>query len=378
MAGSTRRYENPRTLRYGVDAGGCMGLSSEWFLNPKRRFQIIAMSSKERITRRQAIETTGKALAGAAGFHAFASFAGAAGLPNAAAAPSQAIPADAKEKLRIATCQFPVSGSPAKIAKYVRDFMRQAAGEGANLLHTSEASLSGYPGTDLPSFDHYDWGALREETSGLRTLARELKMWLVLGSSHYLDENTKPTDCQYLIDPEGRIVNRYDKCFLTGGDQKYYSAGDRLVTHDIRGVRIGLAVCYDICWPQLYIAYRKKGVKVMIHSFSNAKSKGANCLDTLNVREVPTRCADNRMWAVCNNASNPYSHWGSFVARPDATIAKELPINQPGMLIHDYPDTLSAHGWYHNLKPMDMAEDTIMHWGTPSNSPRQRDGQSEP
>ena len=62
----------------------------------------------------------------------------------------------------------------------------------------------------------------------------------------------------------------------------------------------------------------------------------------------------------------------------DATIAKQLPINQPGMLVHDYPDTLSSTGWYHNLKPMEMAEDTIMHWGKPSNSPRQHDGQSEP
>jgi len=339
------------------------------------------MPSDKQITRRQAIKTTGKALAGVAGFNALSPLAGAAGLPNAARAPQpQAIPADVKstQKLRIATCQFPVSGSPAENAKFIGDFMHQAAGEGAHLLHTSEACLSGYPGTDLPSFDHYDWGALRRETAGLRTLARELKMWLVLGSSHFLDENTKPTDCVYLIDPEGRIVDRYDKCFLTSGDQKYYSAGTRLVTQQIRGVRIGLAICYDVQWPQLFIAYRKKGVTVMIGSFSNAGSKGKNCLDTLNDREVPTRCADNRMWAVCNNSSRPYSHWGSFVARPDATIAKQLPINQPGMLVHDYPDTLSATGWYHNLKPMDMAEDTLMHWGTPSNSPRQRDGQSEP
>jgi predicted amidohydrolase len=203
-------------------------------------------------------------------------------------------------------------------------------------------------------------------------------MWLALGSSHFLDANTKPTDCIYLIDPEARIVDRYDKCFLTEGDQKYYSAGNRLVTCDVRGVTIGLAVCYDVCWPQIYIGYRKLGVTVMVHSFSNAGSKGPDCLDTLNTREAATRCADNRMWAVCNNSSRPYSHWGSFVARPDATIAKELPINQPGMLVHDYPDTLSATGWYHNLKPMEMAEDTIMHWGTPSNSPRQRNGQSEP
>jgi hypothetical protein len=116
----------------------------------------------------------------------------------------------------------------------------------------------------------------------------------------------------------------------------------------------------------------------MIHSMHNARSHGENCLDTLNVREVPTRCADNRMWAVVNNSSQPYSHWGSFVARPDATIAKQLEKNQPGMLIHDFPDTLSAGGWYHNFKPMRLRDDEIMTWGTPSDHPRQRDGRSEP
>jgi deaminated glutathione amidase len=339
------------------------------------------MSLNSRITRRQAIETTGKALAGLAGFDMVSSLSSPEGLPNVTGAPpSQARSCGPKstQKLRIATCQFPVSGSAAENAAYVRDFMHRAARQGAHLLHTSEASLSGYPGSDLPSFENYDWGALRKETAGLRTLARELKMWLVLGSSHFLDEHSKPTDCQYLIDPEGTIVNRYDKCFLTETDQRYYSAGNRLVMHDIRGVRIGLAICYDVQWPQLFIAYRRTGVTVMIASFSNARSKGKNCLDTLNHREVPTRCADNRMWAVCNNSSAAYSHWGSFVVRPDATIPKQLPINQPGMLIHDYPDTLSLGGWYHNLKPMDMAENTVMYWGTPSNSLRQRDGQSKP
>jgi len=338
-------------------------------------------SSTEKITRRQAVQATGKALAGVASLKALTSLSSAAALSNAdEAPPSPTIPPDTSTtaKLRIATCQFPVSASPAENAKYIRDFMHEAAGEGAHLLHTSEGSLSGYAGCEFPTFEKYNWDGLRKETTDLRALAKDLKMWLVLGSAHFLDENTKPTNCLYLIDPEGKIVDRYDKCFCTGGDQKHYSAGNRLVTHDIRGVKVGLAICYDICWPQLYIAYRQKGVTVMIHSFSNARSKGANCLDTLNVREVPTRCADNRLWAICNNSSTPYSHWGSFVARPDATIAKQLEINQPGMLVHDFPDTLSEGGWYHNFKPMNKADDEIMTWGTPSNHPRQRDGQSEP
>jgi predicted amidohydrolase len=270
-----------------------------------------------------------------------------------------------------------VSGIAAENAKYIRDYMRQAAVEGAHLLHTSEASLSGYAGSEFNSFENYDWDALRRETARLKALARELKIWLALGSSHFLDEKTKPTNCIYLISPGGKIEDRYDKSFCTTTDQQYYSAGNRLVTREIRGVKIGLAICYDICWPQLYIAYRELGATVMVHSMYNARAKGKDCLDTLNVREVPTRCADNRVWAVVNNSSQPYSHWGSFVARPDATIAKKLEMNVPGMLVHDFPDTLSEGGWYHNFKPMKMRGDEIMSWGTPSDHPRQRDGQCE-
>jgi predicted amidohydrolase len=164
----------------------------------------------------------------------------------------------------------------------------------------------------------------------------------------------------------------------TSRDQQHYSAGDRLVIRDIQGVRIGLAICFDICWPQIYIAYREKGVSLMIHSFHNARGKGEDCLDTLNIRQVPTRCADNRLWAVANNSSQPYSHWGSFIARPDATIAQQLQLNQPGLLVHDFPDGLSPGGWYHNFQPMKLRDDEILTWGTPSRHPRQLDGQSEP
>jgi len=330
------------------------------------------------------MRTAGSAVAGMAALAALSRISGGAAA-NAAQAPSQPLPSSPlapgpspSDKLRIATCQFPVGPNPAENAKYIGDFMRQASAAGAQLLHTSEACLSGYAGTDFRSFESYDWDTLRRETTGLRQLARDLDLWLVLGSAHFLDAAAKPTNCLYLIDPQGKIADRYDKCFCTGGDQKHYSVGDRLVTREIRGILVGLAICYDICWPQLYIGYRERGVTVMIHSFHNARSKGKNCLDTLNVHQVPTRCADNRMWAVCNNSSQPYSHWGSFIARPDATIPKQLEINQPGMLIHDFPDGLSAGGWYHNFKPMQKRDDEIMSWGTPIKNSRQADGQAEP
>jgi predicted amidohydrolase len=164
----------------------------------------------------------------------------------------------------------------------------------------------------------------------------------------------------------------------TRGDQRHYSAGNRLVTRKIGGVTIGLAICYDVCYPQIYVAYREAGARVMLHSFHNARGRGANCLDVLNEREVPTRCADNRMWAVANNSSQPYSHWASFVARPDATIAARLKRNRAGMLVHDFPDGLSEGGWYHDELPLVLAPGQALHLGTPSRHPRQRDGAAAP
>jgi hypothetical protein len=116
----------------------------------------------------------------------------------------------------------------------------------------------------------------------------------------------------------------------------------------------------------------------MLHSFYNAHSEGKNCLDVLNVRQVPTRCADNILWAVANNSSRPYSHWASFVARPDATIVKRLKINQAGLLVHDFPDTLSEGGWIHNHIPMQLSVNEVMHFGEPTNHPRQLNGQANP
>jgi len=282
------------------------------------------------------------------------------------------------KKLRVASCQFPVSEDIAKNAAYIRRYAEKAADVGAHLLHTSETCLSGYAGVDFDSFKRFDWRLLREETSRLRELARELGIWLVLGSGHFLDGRTKPTNCLYLIDPKGKVVDRYDKCMCTTGDQQHYSAGQRLVTKRINGVVIGLAICYDICFPQIYAAYRKKKVELMVHSFYNAGGKGKNCLDVLNVRQVPTRCADNLMWAVANNSSRPYSHWASFVARPDATIAQQLKINTAGMLVHDFPDGLSEGGWVHNRIPMKLTKNETLHFGKPSRHPRQRDGRAEP
>ena len=70
--------------------------------------------------------------------------------------------------------------------------MRKAKDGHADIVHFSECALSGYAGTDFETFDGYDWQLLHEETQKVMTLTAELKIWVLLGSSHRLTEPNKP------------------------------------------------------------------------------------------------------------------------------------------------------------------------------------------
>ncbi|MBN2316524.1 MAG: carbon-nitrogen hydrolase family protein, partial [Sedimentisphaerales bacterium] len=147
-------------------------------------------------------------------------------------------------KLHLATCQFPVSADVASNAEWIRKQLRQAHALGADVVHFSECALSGYAGVDYKTLDDFDWAKQREQLESILLLADELDLWVVLGCTHRLSEGVKPHNSLYVINPEGMIVDRYDKRFCTGGDLKHYSPGDHFVTFDINGVRCGLLICY--------------------------------------------------------------------------------------------------------------------------------------
>ena len=147
------------------------------------------------------------------------------------------------KSLRVATCQFPVEPDVLANASYIKKQMRQAAGQGCDLAHFSECALSGYAGVDFPSFKKYDWQLLKECTEEILTLAGELKLWTILGSSHKLTGNHKPHNSLYVINDRGKMIDRYDKRFCTGilkpkptMDQCHYTPGNHPVTVKVKGV----------------------------------------------------------------------------------------------------------------------------------------------
>ena len=235
--------------------------------------------------------------------------------------------------LRLATCQFPVSADIHANARWIRQQMREAHDRGADLVHFSECALSGYAGKDFESMANLDWNLLKKETTSIVALAKELHVWVVMGSTHRLTGSHKPHNCLYVIDPQREIVDRYDKRFCTGADLKYYSPGDHFVVFDVNGVKCGLQICYDLRFPELYRQYALHGVQLMLHSFYNAKGKPNGIHPKIMPITLQAHAGMNYMYISANNSSAPHS-WQSRFITPDGLVAAELPLDEPGVMVN--------------------------------------------
>lgn len=237
-------------------------------------------------------------------------------------------------KIRIASCQFPVSSDLMANYRFIKDQIIEAKLKQADVVHFPECALSGYPGVDMQSLDNFNWNELHRLTDSVASLAKELNIWVILGSLHKLGGNNKPYNCLYVINPEGKLTDRYDKRFCTSGDLKYSSPGDHFVTFVINGVTCGLLICYDVRFPELYREYRKLGCDLIFQSFYNARMVKVNILPVIMPISAQAHAATNYFYMSLSNSSAPES-WPCLFITPDGLIQNKLPANTPGVLISD-------------------------------------------
>ena len=178
--------------------------------------------------------------------------------------------------LRVATCQFAVGGHINRNAAQILKQIDQAKKRRADVVHFPESALTGYPGTDITSWDGFDWDILRTQTQAICEHAARRKVWVVLGSAHRLAAPRLPHNCLYLISPSGKIVNRYDKRFCMTNDFSYYTPGDHPVVFTLNGVRCALLICFDLRFPELYRQLVTHRVQCVFQSFYNARAPGAD------------------------------------------------------------------------------------------------------
>lgn len=157
---------------------------------------------------------------------------------------------------------------------HVEPLIRRAAAEGAKFVLTPE-------GTNLLEQRRDRRGRVIVDededvaVAGLRRLAAELGLWLLIGSAivrsgHAGDD--RAANRSMLIDATGAIVARYDKLHvfdvdLPNGESYRESAtirpGDGAAVADTPWGRLGLTVCYDLRFPHLFRQLAKAGASMI-------------------------------------------------------------------------------------------------------------------
>ena len=158
--------------------------------------------------------------------------------------------------------------TPAQNVEAVAAMAREAVAAGAHYIQTPE----------MTSIIERDREAMlsvigTEESdaslAAFRQLARELKVWLHIGSQPIrLPATDRMVNRSFVLTPEGEIFSRYDKIHMFDVDLPHgeswresnnYKAGEDAVVAELPWGGLGLTICYDLRFPALHRALAEAG-----------------------------------------------------------------------------------------------------------------------
>ena len=164
------------------------------------------------------------------------------------------------DPLKVALFQMTSGIDPLANADAIVGAARKAADEGAAMLFTPE--MCGLLDRDRArATPHIVTEADNPVLAAARSAARDLGLWIDLGSLAVLRDDGKGANRGFIIDSDGEIAARYDKIHMfdvdlatgeTWRESAAYTPGDAVVTVETPLGRLGMAICYDIRFPALF------------------------------------------------------------------------------------------------------------------------------
>ncbi len=174
-------------------------------------------------------------------------------------------------------------------------------------------------------------------TEPFAALARRRRAWILLGSlAETSADPDRPYNTSVVIDPRGAIVATYRKVHLfdvsvdhgpVDRESDRVSPGDRAVLADVEGARIGLSVCYDLRFPELYRALSLAGAEILTVPANFTERTGRDHWEVL----LRARAIENGAYVLAPaQIGGPPGHpafgrsmvidpWGTVIAQaPDA------------------------------------------------------------
>jgi hypothetical protein len=219
--------------------------------------------------------------------------------------------------------------------------VREAARQGANYVQTPEVSNM----MQLNRKALFEHLATEEDDVSLkayRALARELKIYLHIGSLALRFSPEKAVNRSFLIGPDGSVRASYDKIHmfdidLPGGESyresANYQPGETAVVCDLPWGRIGLTICYDLRFPALYRALAEAGASFLtVPSAFTRKTGEAHWHVLLRARAIETGCFvfAAAQAGLHENKRETYGH--SLIIAPWGEILAEGGV-EPGVVV---------------------------------------------
>jgi predicted amidohydrolase len=164
-------------------------------------------------------------------------------------------------KMRLSLAQMHIqSASIAENLENASALIRSAAHQDADMVLLPELWSSGY---DLPHAAR--WAAANADLQpALTDLARQYQIWI--GGSLLEQSGDKVFNTFSLIDPDGQRQIAYRKLhlFRPMDEDLWLQAGNNLVTLTLPWATTGLAVCYDLRFPEQFRQYALQGAELIL------------------------------------------------------------------------------------------------------------------
>jgi predicted amidohydrolase len=233
--------------------------------------------------------------------------------------------------MKIGVIQLQSVLDPAINLATIRSFLTQAKNEGAKAVFLPEVFYSMSDGTKPTPYLIED---NNEHFEAIRSLASDFGLYILGGSAATL-LNGKVVNRSYNFDPSGKLISHYDKMNLFSCDLskhpsnqiidegRVYTSGSKPEMMELGEFKIGLSICFDLRFPELFRWYSSQGANVLSISSAFTVPTGKAHWHTL----VRARAIENQsyviasaQWGRHNEKMSTFGHslivdpWGEVLA----------------------------------------------------------------
>lgn len=144
---------------------------------------------------------------------------------------------------------------------------------------------------------------------------------------------SKPFNSLLHINSKGKLIKLYRKIhpFSYANEDKYFSAGKKPAISKVQNFRVGLSICYDLRFPELYRKYAKKKVHLIVDIANWPDTRIEHWMSLLKARAIENQCYVIGVNRVGKDVKLNYNGYSSIFDPMGQEILSV--INQEGLFI---------------------------------------------